>query len=218
MNHIIFFVKYPEKGKVKTRLAKSIGDEHALGLYKCMVEDILAMLKDTGIDFTIFYSPDDKENELKEWLGDNKFVAQQGKDLGEKMKNAFTFVFKDDEIKNAIIIGSDSPDIPEKLIFEAFDPLEKNEAVIGPSFDGGYYLLGFTKQSFIPEVFNGIDWSTEKVFEQTMKILLDHNKKVSLLQRWADIDTIDELKEFAEKNKNKESLTMQYIKDNKLLN
>ena len=147
LNCIAIFIKYPEEGKVKTRLAKDIGNKKSKELYIQFVEDIIDKLKNNSFDISIYYSPKDKENYIKNWLGNTlKYNPQNGEDLGEKMFNSFIESFK--KYENVIIIGSDSPDLPIDIINKAFKSLENKKSVIGNTRDGGYYLIGFNKNNF----------------------------------------------------------------------
>lgn len=216
---IIFFIKYPEKGKIKTRLAKDINEDFVLNLYRCFVIDILSVLNKLKFDFKIYFDPPGSLIKIKKWLGENyTFVQQRGSDLGERMKNAFESVFEEDYNK-AIIIGSDMPCFSCDFFSDIFDELGDNHTVIGPSPDGGYYLLGFKKDTFLKEVFYDIHWSTENVLSSTMKIFNKYKYKVNILEVMNDIDTFDDLRDFFYKNKNsdfKNSNTMKYILKSKI--
>ena len=132
--------------------------------------------------------------------GENiSFMAQNGHDLGQKMKNTFTEIF-DSGIDNAIIIGSDAPGIPAKIFTKAFAALDKHKAVISPTADGGYCLIGFSAKGFLPQIFDGIDWSTDKVFNQTTDIFQQHKTNYYGLDRWFDIDTLADVKELLARN------------------
>ena len=124
---------------------------------------------------------------------DYLYMPQKGEDLGERMRNGFIQTFAEG-FKRVILIGSDIPGLPLEFIEEAFTSLRDKDAVIGPSLDGGYYLIGFRNKTFSPKVFEGIPWSTEKVFEETMKVLEKERLTVHTLPRWRDIDTIEDLK------------------------
>jgi rSAM/selenodomain-associated transferase 1 len=196
--YLLFFVKNPEKGKVKSRLASAMGDEPAARLYKGFVTQMLSTLKKGNFPFYICFYPKHALKRLKEWLGDqHQYVPQKGKDLGERMKNGFTQAFQMG-FKRVILIGSDIPDLPLEFIEEAFAALGKKDAVIGPAFDGGYYLIGFKESTFFPQVFEGMVWGTETVFEATMKVLKDLNQRVQILKPLRDIDTVDDLKNLNE--------------------
>ena len=125
-----------------------------------------------------------------------RYLPQRGRDLGERMKNGFLDTFTRG-FEKVVLIGSDIPDLPLSFVEEAFTSLSEMDAVIGPSFDGGYYLIGFTKGAFLPRVFEGIAWGTEKVFKSTIQILTDEKRKLYVLPRWRDIDTIEDLKDLS---------------------
>ena len=211
------FVKSAERGMVKSRLAASVGEDVALDLYKCFVSDLMEMLRQGGYPFEIFFYPPDARQEVAQWLGDeHALTPQKGNDLGERIKNAFELVFSQG-FRNALLIGSDIPDLPNLLIDEALEALKDYDAVVGPSHDGGYYLIAFRQDTFLAQVFSGITWGTSEVFEQTMEILRKANLTVHTLPVWGDIDTIDDLKALFQDSRNKpfvESATIKYIENN----
>lgn len=211
---IIVFVKWPEKGKVKTRLTAAYGEDAATELYKCFVEDILRTVRGEGFRPLIAYYPPDAGGKIAAWLGDgNDYMPQSGRDLGERMKNAFRQLFEKGK-ERAVLIGSDFPDLPAEIITEAFSRLERSQAVIGPAKDGGYYLLGFRRDAFVPLIFEGIPWSTSGVFERTMAILAEAGPDVHTLPVWHDIDRPEDLIGFISRNIGKPfemSKTMGYM-------
>jgi rSAM/selenodomain-associated transferase 1 len=191
---LLFFVKNPEKGQVKKRLAASIGPDKALRLYKSFLLNILFTLNKGTFLFYVCFYPADALQSLKRWLGeDYLYMPQQGEDLGERMRNSFVEAF-DMGFKRVVLIGSDIPDLPLEFIEEAFASLEEKDVVIGPTFDGGYYLIGFRDKTFLPQVFKGILWGRESVFEDTTKVLNQEKRSIYTLKRWRDIDTIDDLR------------------------
>jgi rSAM/selenodomain-associated transferase 1 len=216
---VLFFVKYPAVGRAKTRLAKQLGRKVASDLYKNFVTDILATLNNLKVNLRIFFDPPDAEKQFQFWLGEEySYVPQIGHDLGQRMKNAFLQAFGEG-FKRVIIIGSDIPDLPAYYFDLAFDALDTNDAVVGPSSDGGYYLIGFVKDAFSPEVFNGISWSSDSVFDQTVDILKQYGRKLYLLPQWYDVDTLADLESLLQRNKNTtftKSATICYINQNKL--
>jgi rSAM/selenodomain-associated transferase 2/rSAM/selenodomain-associated transferase 1 len=189
---LFMFLKYPEKGKVKTRLAQSVGDIKAVELYKEFVEELLAKLQKQNYDLHLFFTPTEREKEIKEWLDtDLPLHPQKGDDLGERMNHAFLEMFNLG-YDTCVITGSDCPDVPAEVFDEAFDALESNKAVIAPTKDGGYYLLGFQRDNLCEKVFQHISWSTEKVFQQTITILNHEGYTPTTLRQWQDIDTIED--------------------------
>jgi len=215
---ILMFVKNPEEGMVKSRLASSIGDTAALDLYRCFVKDMMEMLTGTGYPYIIYFHPPYARSTIVQWLGDTHLLLPQtGDNLGERMKNAFSEVFSKG-YQNAILIGSDSPDLPGWLISEAFASLHNHDAIIGPSLDGGYYLIGFRADTFLPEVFDRMPWSTQEVFTRTIDILQKEDFLIHILPQWRDIDTFDDLKALYVISRGSSfagSATMRYIEKNR---
>lgn len=201
-NCVLFFVKYPVRGKVKTRLSAQFGKEVVTVLYKNFVLDMLSTIRRLNVPFRIYFEPESAGNDMKQWLGEQyTYSAQEGSNLGEKMKNALANTFEEN-YSRTILIGSDLPDLPAAFLSEALQSLESNHAVLGPSTDGGYYLIGFSKANFLPEAFDDISWSTESVFQQTIDVLGRHSKKVHILPQWFDVDTRADLKELIDRNRN----------------
>ena len=180
---LLIFVKNILLGKVKTRLAVTIGNQGAYDVYKHIVALMEAETSKIDTERHIYFSDTIIEGK---WLGDKKFVQSEG-DIGVRMKNAFENAFEAG-YKRVVLIGSDIPDITEEIINDAFCKLSENTSVIGPSEDGGYYLVGLTEMN--ESIFEGIDWSTEKVLNQTLSKLSDY----ALVKELNDIDTVDDLK------------------------
>ena len=218
-NCVLFFVKYPASGRVKSRLAEQIGQDVATDLYKSFVADILTTLHALSVNFKIVFYPPDAEKKFQQWLGEGySYIQQTGKDLGQRMKNAFLQAFSDGFDK-VVLIGSDIPDLPADYLELGFKALETNDVVLGPSSDGGYYLIGFAKEAFLPDVFEGITWSSADVLEQTLNILNKHEQRVYLLPQWHDVDTLTNLRSLVRRNRNtafQKSATICYLKDSKL--
>ena len=214
-NVLLIFVKFPEPGKVKTRLCRHFSPEESAELYKAMVEDLYAKLvKNDGsenYDLHVYFSPIDKLSAFADWLGSSaSLYAQEGEDLGEKLTNAMKKSFESGYEK-AAAIGSDCIDLSVEDINNAFKALDRNtqnsikrEVVIGPTDDGGYYLIGSSR--FIPELFERIPWSTEKVYSETVDKLKSLNIKFVELMRKYDIDFIDEVKRLWGDLQNREKL------------
>jgi uncharacterized protein len=199
---IIIFVKAPYPGQVKTRLAKSIGDRQAAQLYRCFTEDVLATVESLGLDTLIFFAPATEAACLQYWLGEHQcYIPQQGTHLGDRMAAAFRHSFSLG-YQRVLILGSDSPDLPHAFLVEALEALQQ-QAVIGPSEDGGYYTLGFTPSTFCPAVFGTLPWSTPQVYPQTLEILKQQSCPVHVLPAWTDIDTLDDLRQFYNRHQGK---------------
>jgi uncharacterized protein len=197
---ILFFTKWPEPGQVKTRLACDIGPHKAARLYRFFVQDLSHQLCKMEAHTICCYEPSYKKTSFQSWLGsDFDYVAQNGKDLGERLINAFQYVFAQG-FATAIVIGTDSPDLPIDHLLQAQRALVLKDAAIGPCQDGGYYLIGFQKEAFLPQAFEDIDWSTERVFDQTKSRLDEHKRKLHVLPTWFDIDTYRDLGPLMERN------------------
>jgi len=198
---IVLFVKAPIEGQVKSRLASVLGQDIALDLYRNFVLDILASVENSGIPCTVCYHPPEHSETVKNWLGAHRrYMPQEGNDLGERMELALRRSFSEGASR-VVLIGSDLPDLPPELLKEAFVSLLDNGAVIGPARDGGYYLIGFRSDAFLPAVFRGVEWSTDTVFAQTMAIFERKGRQVHALPPWQDVDTIDDLKDLRERNR-----------------
>ncbi len=184
---VIVFLRVPEKGQVKTRLSKILNTTFVLDLYKAFVEDTLAAVKDQGEPYLYFWPPYQKEM-LCSWLGsDYDYFPQQGDNLGQKMVNAFEDVFAKG-IDQAVLVGTDIPQLDPGIISSGFKMLETKPAVIGPSKDGGYYLIGFNKPYFSKLVFKDIEWSTPKVLDQTLSFMKQEIIEPDFLPFLNDID------------------------------
>jgi rSAM/selenodomain-associated transferase 1 len=210
-------VKFPEAGKVKARLSKDLDENTVCSLYKAFVLDLLDTLKKGTYTFRICFYPPQAKEKAADWLGRDLFyILQAGKDLGERMKNAFVDTFSEG-YSEVLLIGSDIPDLACKVIDEAFEGLKSNGAVVGPAFDGGYYLMGFKKDTFLPEIFRGIHWGTDTVFAKTMEIFKSNNYRVHILTKWRDVDRLDDLRALFDRNRNtefQESRTMIFLTEN----
>lgn len=186
-NALIIFVRNPVLGKVKTRLAEGIGDEKALMVYRHLLQHTHAITVNLPVTKFVYYAGSLNKNDL--WNGFEKRL-QLGNDLGERMKNAFTELFETG-FKNICIIGSDCYELSSDILADAFEKLNKAEAVIGPASDGGYYLLGINKP--VPEFFIDKNWSTDTVFTDTLKDASALNLSLYQLPMLQDIDTETDL-------------------------
>jgi rSAM/selenodomain-associated transferase 1 len=184
---LIIFARNPELGKCKTRLAKTVGDQDALAIYKILLHHTVKISKDLNVDKYVYYSNSVSKNDV--WNGEIfRKKKQEGADLGRRMDNAFLDLFNMGYEK-IIIIGSDMYDLSKLDLENAYSCLEKNDVVIGPAIDGGYYLLGMKKP--YPSVFKNKSWGTNTVFENTMDDLI--NNSVCKLQERNDIDVYEDI-------------------------
>jgi uncharacterized protein len=190
---ILVFVRAPEKGKVKTRLANVIGNDAAFRLYMSFVEDELDMLRTLFFDVIICFHPHTERESVENWLNhDFDLMAQHGDNLGQRMDNAFEEVFSRG-YQQALLIGSDLPNLPSSIILDAFDHLIHYDSVIGPCEDGGYYLIGFCANTYYREIFMHIDWGSVRVCEQTLSWFHKKSLNYQTLTKWRDIDDHEDL-------------------------
>jgi uncharacterized protein len=198
---ILFFVKYPEPGHVKTRLSKAIGPVDSAELYRRFALDMLDGLRESRFPLLIFFYPDIRAREVRDWLGeDHPYSPQKGKDLGERMSFAFQDVFGKG-YKRVVLLGSDTPDLPASILQEAMESLQHRTSVIGPTLDGGYYLIGFQKEAFCPDIFKGVPWGGKTVFRETLSILHLHRNNPYVLPAWRDVDDLEDLKALGQRTK-----------------
>jgi len=150
--------------------------------------------KSNSYDVALYFDPPNKEKEIMNWLNNNnhQLFPQEGGSLGERMANAFNNAFSEG-YRNAVIIGTDCIEITDDLISKAFHSLSKTEVVLGPTEDGGYYLIGLTK--IVNKIFDGIQWSTKRVLTQTLDNLMAIDQNYQLLETLRDIDTIRDIRD-----------------------
>lgn len=186
---LIIFIKNPLLGKVKSRLAKTLGQEKALAVYKKLLEKTKCETLKLPIDKYLFYSEEILEDD---WPIESFHKELQiGTSLGERMQNAFKLLFEKGYNK-VMIIGSDCYDITNQIIYSSAQDLADHDIVIGPANDGGYYLLGANE--FFPELFQNIKWSTPLVLSQTLEAAKNRNLKFKLKEELVDLDTFEDLK------------------------
>ena len=181
---LIVFAKNPEMGRVKTRLAETMGERKALEVYRGLLDQTLRVAAKCRCDRELWFSrylPEQEESAPNGF----RLQLQQGDDLGERMKHAFFHAFEKGYEK-VVIIGSDCAELTGEVLEQAFLNLEDHDLVLGPSEDGGYYLLGMKK--YYEELFEGISWSTEAVFQQTMSKAEESGHSVATLAELNDID------------------------------
>ena len=186
-NLLLIFTRNPELGKAKTRLAKTVGDETALEIYKFLLQKTRDISSKVNVDKAVYYSVKIRKNDI--W-DESIFQKHQqvGEDLGIRMLNAFKNGF-DAGYQKVMIIGSDLYDLSSENIQKALLELDSNDVVIGPALDGGYYLLGMN--SLQENIFKNKNWGTETVRKDTLEDLID--KKVKLLEFKNDIDVYEDI-------------------------
>ena len=187
---LIVFAKEPAKDKVKTRLSRCLTAGRRLKLYKAFLKDTLNIVKNIRAEKILAYDSNKSPGYLRSIAGGLSLYKQRGRGLGQSMHNAFKFA-KDNKASKIVIIGTDSPDLPVGFIRQAFKRLETKDVVLGPSRDGGYYLIGLKEPC--KDIFSSVKGSTPQVFKKTIENCKRKGKKISLLKSWYDVDTKDEL-------------------------
>lgn len=190
---VIIFVKFPVAGKVKTRIGRDLGFEAAAELYTAFVEDMLHNMESIGISPIIAFDPFQSEETYRDWLGNRNYIPQHGTNLGERMFNALEKVFNAGS-DTAILTGSDLPDLAPDIVQKATQSIQKSPACIGPASDGGYYLIGFQKDYLTESIFENMEWSTERVFIETISRFEKLKIKPAILPEHQDMDTIADVK------------------------
>ncbi len=186
---IIIMMKNPVLGKAKTRLAKGVGAEEALRIYKLLLEktkETVLGVKANRFQFCSYFI-----DQNDGWdSSDFSKRLQEGDDLGQRMFNAASSV----PPGKILIIGTDCPGITSEILEQAFASLKTVDAVFGPSLDGGYYLVGMNRP--LPFLFKDMEWSTESVLENSLEKCRQKNHTFSLLPRLSDIDTHEDWEKF----------------------
>lgn len=202
---LIIFAREPVPGRVKTRLAADVGDHAAAELYETMLQDVLGTSRQlSDVETIVFW---DCKEELLPLLSERYLCRSRRQcpgNLGQRMQVAFAEMFADG-CELCCIIGSDAPDLPPPYILDAYRLLAtpQTDVVFGPSSDGGYYLLGL--RQVWPQLFLNISWSSSTVLEQSLAAARDSGLTAALLPEWQDIDTLDDLRAYRERNRLKSS-------------
>lgn len=186
---LLILVKNPIQGKVKTRLAATIGNVEALAVYQYLLQYTQTITSHLPLNKIVFYSDTIEEQDL--W--DNNIYlkkAQTGADLGERIANAFTYAFAQGN-KEVAVIGSDCPELTDAIIRNTFVHLQNHDVVVGPAKDGGYYLLAMKKM--YPSLLKDITWSTDKVLQQTLAACKKAHLSFYLLPELSDVDNENDL-------------------------
>ena len=192
---LIVFCKNPVLGKVKSRLARDIGEKAALEVYLRLLENARKNVADIPFDIQVAYS--DFIDTEDQWENDRFLkTVQRGADLGERMRNALEDAFAAGR-KKVCLVGVDIPRLDGAIIRSAFSALDRNRAVVGPAKDGGYYLIGFSLP--LPDmgkVFEGKEWGGASVYSDTMDTFKELGVEAATLTVLGDIDGKEDLKEF----------------------
>ena len=194
---LIVFAKNPIPNQVKTRLIPEVSPEQAASLYSAFLIDWCKTLSElSNVDLVIAYTPKESQSDIQTLLGEDVvYIPQAGIDLGERLTSATEWA-SENGYNKIILVGSDSPTLPISYIFQAVVGLDTRDVVIGPSVDGGYYLIGFSSKNLtttVPSVFEDIAWSTANVFKQTVERIHAIDATLKLLPPWYDVDTPKDL-------------------------
>ncbi|MEM6358522.1 MAG: TIGR04282 family arsenosugar biosynthesis glycosyltransferase [Bacteroidota bacterium] len=187
-NLLIVFCKNPTLGKVKTRLAKSIGDEKALAVYKKLLEHTHKVANECTSDYAVYYSNYVNKNDL--WVEASYKALQYGDDIGERMSNAISDGLTRG-YSSVVLIGADIYELSLEVIDSAFSELKSNDVVLGPAKDGGYYLIGMKKPC--SELFQLRKWSSSVVLRDTVERIKIQELNYSLVDQLNDIDFLEDL-------------------------
>ncbi|MBP8155490.1 MAG: TIGR04282 family arsenosugar biosynthesis glycosyltransferase [Leadbetterella sp.] len=197
---LLIFIKNPELGKVKTRLAATIGNEKALEIFQKLLVNIHDKSLKVMADKFLFYSSFVDQNDI--WENDiyNKYIQNQSPDLGQRMLSAFEQA-RDLGYSKALIVGSDIYEVNTEILNKGFESLENAETVLGPSHDGGYYAIGFNfekinSDTFLQDIFLNKTWSHEHVAQEALGVINSFSYTCNLLPTLNDIDTEEDLKIF----------------------
>jgi uncharacterized protein len=196
---LIILATNPDKGRVKRKLAKEVGDDQALGVYQKLLIYTKEITKKLNCDKSVFYSDRIDDNDLWDNLIYTKNL-QSGDDRGERLTDAFTRAFAMGKDR-VVVIGTDCIELESYMIKEAFAVLESNDVVMGPSRDGGYYMLGMSK--FLPRLLLDKDWNSQDLLMDTILDLKKIDSKYYLLKTLNSIETsadLDQLSKLQQKS------------------
>lgn len=193
---LLVFARLPERGRVKTRLAESIGDAAALAAYETMLRDLLASIgrPSSETEIEILWAPTENANgdSLANAFGDLPTAMQTGATLGDRLSMAFSERFFFHATQKIVAIGVDDPSLSRELIDHALALLDSCEWVLGPAEDGGYYLIGCRAAAFDPSIFQDVAWGTDSVFTTTISKIAEWQSTVAILPTRWDIDVVDD--------------------------
>lgn len=186
------FVKAPVAGRVKTRLAADIGPLRATALYRRLGRQVVGATAGGDYETAVWYAPRGREALIRSWLsglGVPQFHAQPGGDLGSRLRAAFGRHLREGA-RRVVVIGSDCPGVNRQLIGEAFAALEAHDLVVGPAWDGGYYLIGM--KTLHEPLFRGIRWSSPEVLSETASVARGLGLSCHSLLPLRDVDTMSD--------------------------
>lgn len=197
---LLVFARYPELGRVKTRLAAGLGHERTLAAYRAMVADLLDGIGESsaGTEVEVMWtaSPDVTGEQLRSCFGNRALAMQAGATLGDRLGMAFCERIFFHEASKVVAIGVDDPAIDRPFLDLVLQLLDSCEWVIGPASDGGYYLIGCRADAFFPEIFQEIEWGTSSVLDATVAKIHRKQQSLATLPVRNDIDHLDDLQRY----------------------
>jgi len=194
-DRLVLFAKVPELGRAKTRLARDVGESAARDLAEAFVLDTLATAaRVDGVQIAVAYSPTSGRDWFQERAPGALLVPQPETDFGSRMCRAMDAMFEDGA-KRCVMIGMDTPQLEPARIESAFEALKESDVCLGPSEDGGYYLIGLRAPA--PQLFEGVAWSTASVLTETHARAAESGLSVHDLDSEFDIDEAADLERLA---------------------
>lgn len=193
---LLLFTKPAREGRVKTRLIGDLTPAEAAALHTAFLEDLLDRLREGSFDLRLAWALDPGEPVPAGAFSGVPGVRQEGDDLGERLYKTLSAAAA--EVPAVAALGSDHPTLPLEVVHDAFERLEAGaDAVLGPAEDGGYYLIALRAAAVMPRLFEGIAWSTDRVFPETLARCQELGLRIELLPQAADVDTPDDLRRLA---------------------
>jgi rSAM/selenodomain-associated transferase 1 len=189
MNALIIFAKFPEPGKVKKEIGRVLGMETSADLCTAFINDLIAQHKDRDYDLYLSFIGHEYKSKYKEMFPEAILYVQRGTNMSENVYSAFEDLL--DDYEKVALIGCDVPQLSQETVVKAFNALDSYDLVIGPSEDGGYYLIGMKKPH---DIFEGLPWGEDNLLDEQQKILRDKRLTFVRLETLPDIDDVDELK------------------------
>lgn len=194
---IAIFCKHPTPGKVKTRLAASVGDRIAADIYQQLLHDTVRTAEDSGIAVSLWISPADKEPWFRARYPRVEILQQPEGDLGNRLASAASTHTRRGE--RWLFLGSDCPTLTVRDLHEAEKALDSRSIVLGPTDDGGYWLIGGDGE--YPELWRGMPWSQASLFEETIRVIREQGLRPTPMRQQSDMDTLEDLRLLRKKGK-----------------
>jgi hypothetical protein len=208
---LLVIAKRPRAGQTKTRLMPPLSGEQAAGLYESLLRDTLELVRTVpAVSRFVLYAPPTEVDYFEQLAPDFQRLPQQGSGLGERLDNALTYCLTNG-FEQAVVMNSDGPTLPADHLTRAFDRLNQVDVVLGPSEDGGYYLIGLTQPR--PRLLREVKMSTPAVLQDTLALAEAEQLTVALLPRWYDVDTGDDLQRLALELRHRENGLARHTQD-----